>query len=155
MTSRPAHPDTHDPTVRERLKQAIEGEVIIRCRDKGTAALVRSRIWALVKAHRFWQTKTCPLISNLRTKLVDTYRVNALRPGANIDPEEHPFCLILDTRDEAAKALETAIISNAETPLTRSSEPATVSETLLDDDDENSNDDFYSSLTSPAYKGIL
>jgi hypothetical protein len=114
--TRPAHPSTHDETLRERLSAATKAEVIIPCQDRATASLVRSRIWALVKAHKAWGTEDYKLLSGLRTKLVDAFQVKQRRPHLDLDPMLTPFCLILDTKDNAAKAIANAYVITPDSP---------------------------------------
>lgn len=110
MTNRPAHPDTHDPVLRKRLEDALIGEVVIPCTDLQTLRLLRARVAALLKAHRSWFTPMSRDLAALRTKALDTFKVNQARPELQLDSSTHPYCLVLDARDLAAKALEAAVV---------------------------------------------
>lgn len=118
-TVRPPHPNEHDETVREKLEHALTEEVLIPVPDKATAAVLRSRFYNLVRAHKDWETGRHSEFKSIRTKLLKAERVIAMRPHYTFPADQFPYVLVLDTRDEAAVVIELAVSTSTSIPLTR------------------------------------
>ncbi len=145
--ARPAHPGDPAPRISEHLENCLHSEVLVPCPDLATAKLIRSRFYALVRAHREYKTKHADSFKHFSSRIIATSRVQVIRPHYSADCVDFPLTLILDGRSLTSDILDMAVTSEPPVQMTARPEDGLSSdpEDLLPPEEE---EDVYDAIAS-------